>query len=85
MAERERTVTGVPLWLLRAYLVDAGGAARDDHAVTGDGWHATLEQSDDHVIGSLRVGRVCVVVRGDDAAVTRVWSELAPRLLRAGG
>jgi len=85
VAERDLVVTGVPLWLLRDYLVDAGGTADGDHTVRGDGWTATLAQAEDHVVGSLRVGRVRIVVTGDDDAVARTWASLEPRLIRAGG
>jgi len=83
--ERELVVTGVPLWLLRDYLVDAAGTADGERRVTGDGWTATLADAPDHVVGSLRVGRVRLVLAGDDAAVARAWAALEPRLLRAGG
>jgi len=85
VAEREETITAVPLWLLREYLVDAGGTADGDRTVAGDGWTATLDQVDDHAVGSLRVGRVRLELRGDAAAVEKAWSALAPRLIRAGG
>lgn len=85
MAEREEILTAVPAWLLRDYLIDAGGRAVDDRTVAGDGWTATLDAAADHVVGSLRVGRVRLVLRGDDDAVERTWAALAPRLIRAGG
>ena len=62
-------MTGVPLWLLRDYLVDAGGTADGDREVAGDGWTATLHDAPDHVVGSLRVGRVRLVLSGADEAV----------------
>ena len=86
MAELEHTITGVPLWLLRDYLVDAGGTTAGERRVAGDGWKATLSDAPDHVVGSLRVGRVRLVLKGDDdEAVARAWAALEPRLLRAGG
>jgi len=85
MAREERTVRGIPLWMLREYLERAGGTARDDAQVEGDGWRARLEQVEDYAIGSLRVGQVRLVLEGDAAALARVDADLAPRLLRAGG
>jgi hypothetical protein len=85
VAEREVVVTAVPLWLLRDYLVDAGGVAEGERRVRGDGWVAELSDTPDHVVGSLRVGRVRLVLAGDDDAVATVWAALEPRLIRAGG
>jgi len=85
VAREERLIRAVPLWMLREYLEQAGGTPRDDARVEGDGWSATLEQAEDHAVGSLRVGQVRLALEGDARAVARVLRELAPRLLRAGG
>lgn len=81
----ERVLTGLPLWLLREYLVDAGGHADGERCVVGDGWAAALDDAPDHVVGSLRVGRVRLVLSGDPDALARTWRALEPRLIRAGG
>jgi len=85
VVREEQLIRAVPLWMLRGYLEQAGGTARDDARVEGHGWSATLEQAEDHAVGSLRVGQVRLVLEGDAKAVARVRGELAPRLLRAGG
>ena len=87
------TLTGIPAWLVREYLGDAGGRRAADGViegtvvgtVNGSAWRATLEDAPDRVVGSLRVGRVRLRITGDDAAVAAVWRSLEPRLLRAGG
>ena len=81
----DETIRGVPIWLLREYVVDAGGTERDDGSVAGDGWTATLTQVEDFQVGSLAVGQVQLVVEGDADAVARLREALEPRLLRAGG
>jgi len=84
MAAFSREVTGIPLWLLRDYLVDEGGCA-DGNTVVGDGWTVTLTQIDDHQVGSLRVGRLRVELDGEPAAIAAMTAVLEKKLLRAGG
>lgn len=76
---------GIPLWLVREYLEEAGGRARDDTHVAGNGWTATLEQIEDFTLGSLRIGQVRLTLEGDPDAVARLREFLEPKLLRAGG
>ena len=78
-------VTGVPLWLLRAYLEELGGRPGADGLLRGDGWQARLTQVEDYEIGSLRVGQVRLELDGEAEAVGRVRKALEPRLMRAGG
>ncbi len=85
VAAFERVVTGVPLWLLRAYLEELGGWPGADGLLRGDGWHARLTQVEDYQIGSLRVGQVRLELDGEVEAVGRVRQALEPRLMRAGG
>lgn len=81
----EVTVTGVPLWLLREYLEELGGQADGGGTVRGNDWSARLTQVDDYLVGSLRVGRVHLELRGSPGAVARLRPSLEKKLLRAGG
>lgn len=81
----ERVIRGVPLWLLREYVVGVGAQVEGDGWLQGDGWRAELTQLDDYVIGSLRVGQVRLVIEGEADSVTRAWAALEPKLLRGGG
>ena len=81
----ECVVTGVPLWLLRAYLEELGGRPGADGLLRGDGWQARLTQVEVYQIGSLRVGQVRLELDGQVEAVDRVRQALEPRLMRAGG
>jgi hypothetical protein len=81
----ERTVTGIPLWLLRQYLEELGGQADSEGAVSGTGWQARLTQVEDYQIGSVRVGRVRIEIDGVQDSLDRVLPALEKKLLRAGG
>lgn len=85
MEQFSRDVRGIPLWLMRDYLVDAGGKASGEDRVVGDGWEVRLTQLDDFRIGSLSVGEIRVELEGTREAVARILPELEKKLLRAGG
>ncbi len=85
MADFTRDVTGIPLWLLREYLVEEGGTAKDDRTVAGEGWTVHLTPLADHRVGSLTVGRVRVQLTGEPAALAHMHEVLEKKLLRAGG
>lgn len=78
------TVTAIPIWLLREYLEELGGASRDG-AIHGDGWVARLTQIDDYQIGSLRVGRVRLDLDGNAEVVEAIRPAIEKRLVRGGG
>jgi len=82
---RSRDVRGIPLWLLRAYLVEAGGTAEGDNIVVGDGWQVRLTQLADFEVGSLRVGAIRVEWEGEGEAFARMQELLEQKLLRGGG
>ena len=88
--ERERTLRGIPLWLVRGYLEDLGAQpdgnpTRERVALAADVWSATLEQVEDFQIGSLRVGQVRLSLTGEDAALRPMLAALEKRLFRGGG
>ena len=88
--ERERTLRGIPLWLVRSYLEDlgarpSGDPTRERVALVADAWGATLEQVADFQIGSLRVGQVRLTLSGEDAALRPMLAALEKRLFRGGG
>ena len=81
----DQAITGLPRWRLQEYLIDLGATLSADGWLYGEGWQARLTPLDDYVIGSLRVGRVRLELRGQVAALASVRHALAPKLLRAGG
>lgn len=78
-------IRGIPLWLLRDYLIDLGGQLQPDGTVAGPGWAGQLTRLADFQIGSLRVGEVRVELRGEAEALEKLEIALRPKLLRAGG
>jgi hypothetical protein len=78
-------IRGIPLWLLRDYLIDLGGQLQPDGTVVGPGWTGELTRLADFQIGSLRVGEVRVELRGEPQALEKLEVGLRPKLLRAGG
>jgi Domain of unknown function (DUF1952) len=81
----EFTVSGIPLWLMREYLVELGGQQVADDIVNGEGWQAHLTKVEDFQIGSLRVGRVHLHVHGNAEALETLRPALEKKLVRAGG
>ena len=84
-----REIRGMPLWLLRDYLVELGGAVAQDEAryarVEGVGWTAVITRIEDFQIGSLKVGQLHITVDGDPHALAALTPQLEKKLLRAGG
>ncbi len=85
MIHWQRDIRGVPLWLLREYLLELGGCPSPDGGVFGEGWRARLHALEDYRLGSLRVAQVAVELE----ALPDVWERLRPsleeKLMRAGG
>lgn len=78
-------VYAIPLWLLREYLVELGGAAVSENVVEGAGWRVELTKLPDRQLGSLRVGRVELKLQGEPEAVAGLRPGLDQKTLRAGG
>ena len=88
--ERERSIRGIPLWLVRGYLEDLGARptgdpTRERVALAADDWGATLEQVEDFQVGSLRVGQVRLSLTGEDGVLRPLLAALEKRLFRGGG
>jgi hypothetical protein len=81
----ERHVHGVPVWLMREYLLDMGGQAQGENCVFGDGWEAHFERVEDYKIGSLAIGRVQLKISGDEEALAALEPVLNLKLMRGGG
>jgi hypothetical protein len=85
----DRDVRGMPLWLLRDYLVELGGVVTQDEPryarVAGDGWTAVISRIEDFQIGSLKVGQLHITVDGRADALAQLTPHLEKKLLRAGG
>ena len=80
-----REVRGIPLWLMREYIEEAGGKKIDDGLVEGAGWTVRLTQLEDFTIGSLSVGEIRIEMEGTEKGLAEIRTILEPKLLRAGG
>lgn len=78
----EITFSGVPAWLLTAYLVELGGSEGDDGTVHGEGWAARLT-AEKAAVGSIALGRVTVSIEGAGAEAT--MTALRKKAQRGGG
>jgi len=76
---------GVPLWLLKEYLVDLGARETAENVLEADGWCAILRKAPPHHIGSLTVGGARAEFSGDDAALAAMFEKLHWKTLRGGG
>lgn len=85
MVTYEREVRGIPLWLLREYLVAEGGKVDEEGRIAGPGWVARLTQLEDYQIGSLRVGQVRVEIDGEAGAMAELEQVMEKKLIRGGG
>lgn len=83
--ERKRLIRGIPLWLLREYLVELGGIQVGDNTVKHDYWTASIEQIEDFQVGSLVVGQVVLTLDGAESILDEFCPLLEKKLLRGGG
>ena len=76
---------GVPLWLMKKYLVDLGATETEENVMVGDGWQAKVSKAEPARIGSLVVGRIDAEFSGDDKAVEELLEKLHWKTMRGGG
>ena len=85
MARIERRVHGVPIWLMREYLLDLGGQEAGEGKVVGNGWSARYARVEDYKIGSLVIGAVHLEIEGKENALATLEPDLNLKLMRGGG
>ena len=85
MVRITRDVHGVPLWLLKEYLVELGGEVQDDHHAEANGWQAEFYKIEDYQIGSIAIGRVRLELSGEDEKLAVLLPKLEIKLMRGGG
>lgn len=76
---------GIPLWVMKKYLVDLGAKEIEENVLAGDGWQAVVRKSEPARIGSLVVGRIEMDLSGDEQAVKAMLEKLHWKTLRGGG
>ncbi len=78
-------IRGIPLWLIRDYLLELGGQEEAPGLVKGIGWSVSLIQIGDYQIGSIRVGQVHLNLKARSDVFDTIHSALGKKLIRAGG
>lgn len=76
---------GIPLWLLREYLLEMGGALTAEDEIAGEGWRVRLTPLEPFRLGSLEVGQVRLEINVDDDREADFRERFAKKTLRAGG
>jgi hypothetical protein len=82
---QEQIIRGLPIWLIRDYLLELGGKVSSENAITGHGWRIFLTQMEDYQIGSLKVGQVQMQLESDSNMCEHFYAELCKKMIRAGG
>ena len=80
-----REVHGIPIWLMKEYLIELGGESMGENQVRGDGWIAAFARIEDFKIGSISVGRLRLQIDGDADVLQSLLPQLELKLLRGGG
>lgn len=76
---------GIPLWLMKEYLVDLGAVEVEENVMVADGWQAKVSKAKPNRIGSLVIGGATVEFSGDAAALDVMLKQLHWKTLRGGG
>lgn len=76
---------GIPLWLMKEYLVDLGAVETEENLLVADGWQARVSKAVPNRIGSLVVGGATVEFTGDNGALETMFKQLHWKTLRGGG
>ena len=76
---------GIPIWMMKDYLVQLGAHESAENVMEGAGWRADLRKADLKHIGSLTIGGTSVVFSGDEDALSAMFDQLHWKTLRAGG
>ncbi len=80
-----REMRGIPLWLLREYLEEMGGTAKNDNLVQADDWKVTLTKMEPFKLGSLEVGQVLLDIEVEENHADDFFKRFNLKTLRAGG
>lgn len=81
----EREYHGVPLWVMRDYLIELGGTMIGEDCVRGGGWSATFREGEPVTLGVLRFGTIQGDFDGDAVVLNRVLAAFDLKMIRAGG
>jgi hypothetical protein len=82
--KKTEEIHSIPLWLLREYLEELGGTAKNDNHVIGHNWAATLTKMEPRKVGSLRVGQVKIEFEGQPETLVHLKTQFHKKTMRAG-
>ena len=85
MIKEERVIRGIPAWLMGEYLKELGAVDEGNGRYTTPSVTAAVQQIEDFVLVSLRVGQIRFVLEGEETAVDTLKTRLEVKLLRGGG
>ena len=80
-----REMRGIPMFLLKEYLVEMGGSELEENQVEGPEWTVNLSRMEPFRIGSLEVGQTLLEIQIEDHAVDEFLKVFGQKTLRAGG
>jgi hypothetical protein len=69
---------------MQAYLEALGGTVEGE-TVFGKGWQARLKKMEPYRIGSLSIGRVKLLLEGNEPVVSSLLEKLELKTFRGGG
>ena len=81
----EHDYYGVPLWLMKEYLAQLGGAETGEDVMEGEDWRADLRKAERRHIGALSVGGATVIFAGEQTILDALFEKLHLKTLRGGG
>jgi hypothetical protein len=76
---------GVPLWLMKEYLVQLGAQDCGEDLLAAEGWRAQLRKASPRHLGSLVIGGTTATFSGDAQALAAMFERLHWKTLRGGG
>ena len=76
---------GIPMFVMKKYLVDLGAVETEENVFAGDNWQGVLSRGEPVKVGSLKVGRIDFEITGDEAVLEELVEKLHWKTLRGGG
>jgi hypothetical protein len=76
---------GIPLWLMKDYLIELGATEKEDGILAADKWQVVMRKGKPIKVGSLVIGNVEVELSGDETSITGMLEKLYLKTLRGGG
>ncbi len=80
-----REMRGIPMFLLKEYLVEMGGEEIEENQMKGPGWSVDISRMEPFTIGSLSIGQTLLEIQIEDHAVDDFLEVFGQKTLRAGG